>query len=80
VLTGLGLTPQNLLYHHADRGGVSIANIWRGTAFSMLVYSAALSEVPKDVVGGGGRGRRRHLAHALLGHVADVAPLRSPRT
>ncbi len=28
---------------------VSIANIWRGTAFSMLVYSAALSEVPRDI-------------------------------
>ena len=29
---------------------MSVANIWRGTAFSMLVYSAALSEVPQDVV------------------------------
>ncbi len=29
---------------------VSVANIWRGTAFSMLVYSAALSDVPQDVV------------------------------
>jgi multiple sugar transport system permease protein len=29
---------------------VSIANIWRGTAFSMLVYSAALSDVPQDVI------------------------------
>lgn len=28
---------------------VSIANIWRGTAFSMLVYSAALSEVPREI-------------------------------
>jgi multiple sugar transport system permease protein len=28
---------------------VSLANIWRGTAFSMLVYSAALSEVPKEI-------------------------------
>jgi multiple sugar transport system permease protein len=28
---------------------VSIANVWRGTAFSMLVYSAALSEVPKEI-------------------------------
>ena len=28
---------------------VSFANIWRGTAFSMLVYSAALSAVPGDV-------------------------------
>lgn len=28
---------------------VAIANIWRGTAFSMLVYSAALSEVPREI-------------------------------
>lgn len=28
---------------------VSLANIWRGTAFSMLVYSAALSEVPSEI-------------------------------
>ncbi|MGP3953426.1 carbohydrate ABC transporter permease [Streptomyces sp. 7N604] len=28
---------------------VSIANVWRGTAFSMLVYSAALSEIPSEV-------------------------------
>ncbi len=28
---------------------MSFANIWRGTAFSMLVYSAALSAVPADV-------------------------------
>lgn len=29
---------------------VIIANIWRGTAFSMLVYSAALAEVPPDLI------------------------------
>lgn len=29
---------------------VILANIWRGTAFSMLVYSAALGEVPRDVM------------------------------
>ncbi|MEO6713917.1 MAG: sugar ABC transporter permease [Mycobacteriales bacterium] len=28
---------------------VSLANVWRGTAFSMLVYSAALSEVPTEI-------------------------------
>ncbi|MGP3926784.1 carbohydrate ABC transporter permease [Streptomyces sp. 8N616] len=28
---------------------VSIANVWRGTAFSMLVYSAALTEIPAEV-------------------------------
>jgi len=29
---------------------VIIANIWRGTAFSMMVYNAALSEVPPDLM------------------------------
>jgi multiple sugar transport system permease protein len=28
---------------------VSIANVWRGTAFSMLVYNAALSEIPQEI-------------------------------
>src|SRR5699024_9929473 len=28
---------------------VSFANIWRGTAFSMLVYSAALGSIPSDI-------------------------------
>nr|WP_205705961.1 sugar ABC transporter permease [Kineococcus indalonis] len=28
---------------------VILANVWRGTAFSMMVYGAALSEVPPDV-------------------------------
>ncbi|MFC7381155.1 carbohydrate ABC transporter permease [Sphaerisporangium rhizosphaerae] len=29
---------------------IILANIWRGTAFSMLVYSAALSDVPADLL------------------------------
>lgn len=29
---------------------IIIANIWRGTAFSMLVYSAALSDLPSDLL------------------------------
>ena len=28
---------------------VSFANVWRGTAFSMLVYSAALAEIPREI-------------------------------
>lgn len=48
VLAWLGIGPQNILYTTPILA-VSIANIWRGTAFSMLVYSAALSEVPKEI-------------------------------
>jgi multiple sugar transport system permease protein len=55
------LPPQNWLFTTPILA-VSIANIWRGTAFSMLVYSAALSEVPRDLeeaalVDGAGRFR-----------------------
>ncbi|RKS80466.1 multiple sugar transport system permease protein [Motilibacter peucedani] len=44
----VGLGHQALLFSHPIVA-VSIANIWRGTAFSMLVYSAALSEVPREL-------------------------------
>jgi multiple sugar transport system permease protein len=62
-LLGLaGLPGQNWLFT-APILAVSIANIWRGTAFSMLVYSAALSEVPREIeeaarVDGAGAWRR----------------------
>ena len=48
IITALGLPPQELLFS-APIIAVSFANIWRGTAFSMLVYSAALSSVPGDI-------------------------------
>ena len=48
LLGAVGLPAQDLLFS-APILAVSFANIWRGTAFSMLVYSAALSSVPGDV-------------------------------
>jgi len=48
ILHFLHLPTQNWLFTTPILA-VSIANIWRGTAFSMLVYSAALSEVPKEI-------------------------------
>src|SRR5699024_12245370 len=48
ILGAIGLPPQDLLFS-APIIAVAFANIWRGTAFSMLVYSAALSSVPSDV-------------------------------
>ena len=48
IITAIGLPPQDLLFS-APILAVAFANIWRGTAFSMLVYSAALSSVPGDV-------------------------------
>ena len=58
----LGLEPQTWLYSSPILA-VSLANVWRGTAFSMLVYSAALSEVPVELeeaaeMDGAGRVRR----------------------
>lgn len=48
LLGAVGLPAQDLLFS-APILAVSFANIWRGAAFSMLVYSAALSSVPGDV-------------------------------
>ncbi|MEU7867537.1 sugar ABC transporter permease [Dactylosporangium sp. NPDC049140] len=48
ALTGpLGLH-QNWLYT-APMLAVTLANVWRGTAFSMLVYQAALNDVPPEL-------------------------------
>ncbi|CAA9424661.1 MAG: ABC transporter, permease protein 1 (cluster 1, maltose/g3p/polyamine/iron) [uncultured Quadrisphaera sp.] len=48
LLTRLGLTGPTWLITFPMLV-VILANVWRGTAFSMLVYGAALSEVPDDV-------------------------------
>ncbi|MFG3253122.1 carbohydrate ABC transporter permease [Streptomyces sp. NPDC048172] len=48
ILAWLHLPEQNWLFALPILA-VSFANVWRGTAFSMLVYSAALSEIPKEV-------------------------------
>ncbi|MDO5663277.1 MAG: sugar ABC transporter permease [Brachybacterium sp.] len=48
ILGLVGLPDQELLFSWPIIA-VAFANIWRGTAFSMLVYSAALSSVPSDV-------------------------------
>lgn len=45
----IGLHSPNMLYAH-PMAAVVIANIWRGTAFSMMVYTAALDDVPPDVI------------------------------
>lgn len=47
-LSYLHLPQQDWLYT-MPMLAVCLANVWRGTAFSMLVYSAALNEVPRDL-------------------------------
>lgn len=44
----VGLDGTNWLYD-LPMLAVILANVWRGTAFSMMVYSAALTAVPPDV-------------------------------
>ncbi|MEU1817580.1 sugar ABC transporter permease [Streptomyces roseifaciens] len=48
ILEQLHLPPQNWLFTLPILA-VSFANVWRGTAFSMLVYSAALAEIPQEI-------------------------------
>ncbi|MFI9388218.1 carbohydrate ABC transporter permease [Kutzneria sp. NPDC052558] len=70
VLGWFGLS-QNWLYT-APMLAVVLANVWRGTAFSMLVYQAALSEVPSDLVeaaevdGAGPLGRFWHVVLPVM--------------
>ncbi|MER7077520.1 carbohydrate ABC transporter membrane protein 1, CUT1 family [Saccharopolyspora kobensis] len=49
VLAGMGLEPRDWLYS-VPMLAVILGNVWRGTAFSMLVYQASLSEVPSELV------------------------------
>ncbi len=48
VLGSLGLGQPDWLYSF-PMVAIMLANIWRGTAFSMLVYRAALDDVPGEV-------------------------------
>jgi multiple sugar transport system permease protein len=68
ILDALHLPTQNWLYTLPILA-VSMANVWRGTAFSMLIYSAALSEVPRDIEEAAevdGAGRWKKLWHVTL--------------
>ncbi|GAA1877965.1 carbohydrate ABC transporter permease [Lapillicoccus jejuensis] len=49
ILGLVGITGPSWLYS-LPMLSVIIANVWRGTAFSMLVYSAALNDVPLEIV------------------------------
>ncbi|WP_189669721.1 carbohydrate ABC transporter permease [Promicromonospora soli] len=48
MLGGVGITGPDWLYS-TPMLAVVLANVWRGTAFSMMVYSAALAEVPPEL-------------------------------
>jgi multiple sugar transport system permease protein len=48
ILGWFGLEGTSWLYY-LPMLSVIVANIWRGTAFSMMVYNAALAEVPPEL-------------------------------
>ncbi|MDN0196425.1 sugar ABC transporter permease [Streptomyces sp. S.PNR 29] len=48
ILDALHLPQQNWLYTMPILA-VCLANVWRGTAFSMMVFSAALNDVPQEL-------------------------------
>ncbi|MFF2504541.1 carbohydrate ABC transporter permease [Streptomyces sp. NPDC058067] len=71
ILGWLHLPTQNWLFTLPILA-VSFANVWRGTAFSMLVYSAALGEIPKEITeaaemdGAGGWRRMWHITLPMI--------------
>ncbi|MFE0104802.1 carbohydrate ABC transporter permease [Streptomyces sp. NPDC059009] len=71
ILDWLHLPSQNWLYTLPILA-VSFANVWRGTAFSMLVYSAALNEIPQEITeaaevdGAGGWRRMWHITLPMI--------------
>lgn len=48
LLGSVGIAGPDWLFEHPMLA-VILANVWRGTAFSMMVYSAAISEVPPEI-------------------------------
>lgn len=71
ILEWLRLPGQNWLFTLPILA-VSFANVWRGTAFSMLVYSAALNEIPQEITeaaevdGAGGWRRMWHITLPMI--------------
>ncbi|MGW5656478.1 carbohydrate ABC transporter permease [Streptomyces humi] len=71
ILDLLRLPSQNWLFTLPILA-VSFANVWRGTAFSMLVYSAALDEIPDEIEesaevdGAGGWRRMWHITLPMI--------------
>lgn len=49
LLAGAGIRGADWLYSY-PLAAIILANVWRGTAFSMLVYRAALANVPAELL------------------------------
>lgn len=48
ILATIGIPGVNWLYTY-PMVAVTLANLWRGTAFSMMIYRAALNDVPPEI-------------------------------
>lgn len=48
ILSTIGIPGVNWLYTY-PMVAVTLANLWRGTAFSMMIYRAALNDVPPEI-------------------------------
>ena len=48
LLAGIGIPAINWLYSY-PMVAICLANVWRGTAFSMMIYQAALNDVPPEI-------------------------------
>lgn len=49
LLAGVGIRGADWLFSY-PLAAIILANVWRGTAFSMLVYRAALADVPAELI------------------------------
>ncbi|GAA2816162.1 sugar ABC transporter permease [Saccharopolyspora taberi] len=71
LFAAVGLGEQDWLFS-APMIAVVLGNVWRGTAFSMLVYQAALAEVPSELTeaaqvdGAGALGRLWHVTLPVI--------------
>ncbi len=73
ILSFLGVKPVNWLFEKPLET-IIIANIWRGTAFSMILFTAALESIPEfifeaaDVDGATGVQKFRYITLPLVSH------------
>lgn len=68
ILANFGMTGPNWLYSF-PMFAIILANLWRGTAFSMMVYQAALNDVPPEITEAAmidGAGGSKRLVHVTI--------------
>jgi multiple sugar transport system permease protein len=68
-MTALFGLPQKAWLQSNPMAAIIVANIWRGTAFSMLLFSAALEGIPRELLEAAsidGAGLLRRIRHIIL--------------